>query len=257
MARTGVFGRSGVGKSWMFGWFLEQVLPEFDYAFHFDIEDEEKGLSEPPDSILKTFYCDKEFAEKTVEVDGREVILPVAVWLKNRKVRMIPDGLTDSEKYEIFAHISEAAMEVGKQGGSVHLSSDEAHMVIPEADDLDNRIERMLSGGRKKGVEWAFCTQRPKKVHSMAFTQMNYGIFFHLPKDADRMKVNGSVGFDAYHMLEEMGSRECYIENADTSELKLVDTETLERQTNHYAKDDGVADDTLDSAGETVNGIEG
>lgn len=252
MARTGVFGRSGVGKSWMFGWFLEQVLPKFDYAFHVDVEDEEKGLSEPPTSMLKTFYCDKEFAESTVTVDGREVSLPTAVWLRNKKVRMVPDGMTDSEKYEVFAEISEAAMEVGKQGASVHLSSDEAHMLIPDADDLDNRIERMLSGGRKKGVEWAFCTQRPAKLHSMAFTQMNYGIFFHLPKDADRMKVNGSVGFDAYHMLEEMGERECYIENADTSELQHLMTDELNRETPHYAKDDGIADDALDAAGDIV-----
>ena len=139
----------------MFGWFLEKALPQFDYAFHIDLEDEEKGLSEPPDALLKTFYCDPEFAEATVEIDGREVILPVAVWLRNRKVRMVPDGLTPGELYKVFAAISEEAMEGGKQCASVHLSSDEAHNLIPDiGDDLDQRIERMLSGGRKKGVEW-------------------------------------------------------------------------------------------------------
>jgi hypothetical protein len=238
----------------MFGWFLESVIPDFDYAFHVDLEDEEKGLSEPPDALLKTFYCDPEFAKTTVTIDGREVILPVAVWLRNRKVRMVPDGLTPEEVYEVFAAVSEAAMEVGKQGASAHLSSDEAHNLIPDiGDDLDQRIERMLSGGRKKGIEWSFCTQRPAKLHAMAFTQMNYGIFFHLPKDADRMKVNGSVGFDAYHMLEDMGERECYIENADTSDLQHLHTEDLERETPHYAKDDGIADGVLDAAGESVS----
>lgn len=253
MARTGVFGRSGVGKSWMFGWFLERTLPDFDYAFHIDIEDEEKGLSEPPDALLKTFYCDREFASQTVEIDGREVIMPVAVFLKNRKVRMVPDGLTPTETYTVFAEICEATMAVGKQGGSVHLSTDEAHNIIPETNDLDQRIERALSGGRKKGVEWTFCTQRPKKIHSMAFTQMNYGIFFHLPKDADRMKVHNSVSFDAYHKLEEMGERECYIEDADTSTLKHVDTNDLERTRPHYAKDDGIADGVLQSVGDEVS----
>lgn len=247
MARTGVFGRSGAGKSWWFGWYLERVIPEFEYAIHFDIEDEEQGLSKKGESLLKTFYVDQEFFNERRKVDGRTMPLVHAVTLKNKKVRIVPDSLTPHERQELFAQICGLAMELGKTDATVHVSSDEAHEVVPDkGEDLDQRIVRMLTGGRKKGVEWALCTQRPAKLHSDAFTQLNYGVYFQMTKDNDVMKVNNSTNFDAFHRLKDLEERECIIENLDTGTDKTVNTDSLSRNREHVGGDDGLADDVLD-----------
>lgn len=250
MARTGIFGRSGVGKSWFFGKYLEDTIPQFTYAVHFDKEDEEIGLSREGDSLLKTFYIGKEEYHEEVEYQGRRMPLVTAVILENKKVRIVPEDLTPEENRELMAQVSDLAMRVGETDATFHVSADEAHEFIPEVgDDLDERTVRMLTGGRKKGVEYAFCTQRPAKMHEDAFTQLNHGIYFELSKDNDVAKVNNSCGFNAYTMLDGLGTRTCLVENLDTGDLKEVSTEDLERTRPHYADDDGIADEVINSFG--------
>jgi hypothetical protein len=247
MARKGIFGRSGAGKSWYGGYYLERILPQFDYAVHFDIEDEERALSRRGDALLKTFYVDKEFADRTVEYDDYVMPLVQAVVLENKKVRIVPDGLTPEEQRELFAELSSLAMEIGETSANFHLSADEAHTVVPDIDDdLDERVVRMLTGGRKKGVEWCLITQRPANMHQEAYSQMNYAAYFSLTKDVDIGKVNGSAGFNAYTVLPELEPREFVLEDLDSGELRKLDTNNFERERPHVAADDGVADEILD-----------
>lgn len=252
MARTIGFGRSGVGKSWFFGWYLERTLSDFDYAVHFDIEDEEQGLSDKHDSLLKTFYVDREFYEQEVNYNGRVMPLVTAVVLENKKLRIVPDGLTPGEQRDLFAQICGLSMKIAKTGPTFHVSSDEAHQVLPEVgDSLDDRVKRMLTGGRKKGVEWAFFTQRPANLHQDAFTQANFAVYFSLTKDVDLAKVNGSAGFNAYTHLPKLGNREYILENLDSGELARYTTDELERERQHFAGDDGIADEALMSSVES------
>lgn len=251
MARYGIFGRSGSGKSWFFGYLLERLVERFDYAVHFDPDDEEQGLSIDGNALFKTFYVDAEFAQSEVEYDDRQMGLVEAVILENKKVRIVPDGLTSDELVDLFGRVSKLAMEIGKTDANFHLSGDEAHNLVPAVgDDLDERIERMLTGGRKKGVEWALCTQRPAKLHGDAYTQMNYGIYLSLTKDEDIAKVNGSTNFNAYEYLKELKPREYIIEDLDSGETKQYTTDEHERQHPHLAPDDGEADVVLDEVAE-------
>ena len=263
MARYGLFGRSGSGKSWFFGYLLEDLVPEFEYAIHFDIEDEEQGLSVKDDPLFATFYVDEEFATSEVEYQDRRMGLVEAVVLENKTVRIVPDGLTPAEQRELFARLSKLSMELGKTDANVHLSADEAHQVVPSEShmdgELDERVVRMLTGGRKKGVEWALCTQRPSNLHKEAFSQMNYGIYFSLVKDVDVAKVNGSTGFNAYDHLPELAPREFLLEDLDSGELSKRSSEELERDRPHLAADDGVADEKLDrvaEGGETIEAVD-
>lgn len=256
MARTTIFGRSGVGKSWYLGWFLERAANNFTYTTHFDIEDEEQGLSVADDAVFKSFYVDKEFYEREVTFQNREMPLVHAVILHNKDVRIIPDGLTPEEQQELWAGICELAMEIGKTDANIHLSADEAHQVMPDiGDSLDDRVVRMLTGGRKKGVEWTVATQRPSNLHEEAFSQANYGIYFSLTKDVDVARVGGSSNFNAYQLLPELGTREYLFEDLDEGTLIKKDTETLDREHPHFAEDDGEADKVLHEAvedGETL-----
>lgn len=252
MARTVEFGRSGSGKSWYLGCCLEDIVPQFSLAVHFDIEDEEQGLSRQEDGVFTSFYLDEEFFNTVVEYEGREMPMLQAVILKNRHVRVVPDGLTRNEMREAFAQICHLAMDVTDNGNDVnfHVSADEAHQVLPDVgDDLDQRIVRMLTGGRKQGVEYWFATQRPANLHEEAFSQANYGVYFSLTKDVDIGKVNGSCGFNAYTELPKLDKREFILEDLDSGELRKQSSENMERQRPHIADDDGVADDVLmDSA---------
>lgn len=249
MARTLVFGRSGAGKSWFLGWYLEQTVPKFDFAVHFDIEDEEQGLSRKQDSIFKSFYVDSEFAVKKVNYRGREMPLVHAVVLHNAKVRVVPDGLTPDERRELFAQVCGLAMEIGKTDANFHLSTDEAHEVIPAiGDNIDQRIVRLLTGGRKKGVEYALCTQRPSNLHDEAFSQANYAAYFSLTKDVDVARVNGSSNFNAYDVLPDLEPREYLWEDLDNGEVYRRTTNDLSRSRPHVADDDGVADEVIDDA---------
>lgn len=251
MARYIIFGRSGSGKSWFFGWVLERVVEMFTYAVHFDIEDEEQGLSMRGRSLFKTLYVDREFADRRVKYRGREMGFVEAVILKNRRVRIVPDALTPDEQRDLFARISALAMKLGSTDATFHLSADEAHQVIPAVgENLDERIERMLTGGRKKGVEWAFCTQRPANIHGDAFTQANWGVYFSLTKDEDIGKVNGSIGINAYTHLPELQPREYILENLNSGKVVKHTSNELDREHPHVAPDDGVADDVLESAAE-------
>lgn len=248
MARTGIFGRSGAGKSWYFGWYLERAIQEFEYAIHFDPEDEERGLSLKDDPLFKTFYVDEEFANETAVVQGKELPLVSAVVLKNKRVRIVTEGLTPDEQQELFADICGLAMSLGEGGDTCHVSADEAHSFLPDiGDSLDERVVRMLTGGRKWGVEYAFCTQRPAKLHEDALTQMNFGVYFEVTKDNDVAKINNSCGFNAFQELPGLGTRVCLIENLDEGNLKKVHTEDLERQHPHVAGDDGIADDVFEN----------
>lgn len=248
MARTGIFGRSGAGKSWYAGYLLERIAPRFDYAVHFDIDDEEQGLSQKGDSVFKTFYVDREFADQRVAYDGREMSLVKAVILENNHVRIVPDGLTPAEQRTLFAEICGLSMQLGASEATVHISVDEAHQVLPDDSNPDERVIRMLTGGRKKGVEWMVITQRPSNLHDEAYSQMNFSAYFSLTKDIDIAKVNGSAGFNAYTYLPELEPREYILEDLDSGELKQKSTNDLERIHPHAAPDDGEADEVLEES---------
>lgn len=250
MARIVMFGRSGSGKSWLFGWLLERAVPNFDFAVHFDIEDEEVGLSQQGRALFKTFYVDKEFLEESVEYKGREMGLVEAVIVENRHVRVVPDGLKTSEKRDLFARIAGLAVKLTKNAeANMWVSADEAHQVVSE-DGIDDRVERMISGGRKMGLEWGFATQRPAKLHEEAFTQANYGYYLSLTKDNDLGKVNNSIGINAFGTLDELKPREFILEDLDSGEIKRHTSDNLSRENEHYAPDDGAADDVAEAAAE-------
>jgi hypothetical protein len=252
MARTIVFGRSGAGKSWFLGWYLENVVSEFDFAVHVDIEDEEQGLSQSENPVFKTFYVDEEFYNRTVlyspseDEQEREMPLVHAVVLHNNHVRVVPDSLTTEEQEDLFAQVCGLAMEIGKTDNTFHVSADEAHQVVPDnGDDIDDRVERLLTGGRKKGVEYALSTQRPSNLHEEAFSQANYGVYFSLTKDVDVARVNGSSNYNAYQLLPDLQPREYIQEDLDSGDVFRASSNDLEREHPHLADDDGIADEAL------------
>jgi len=251
MARTVVLGQAGTGKSWKAGKYLEEVVPAFTHAVHFDIEDEEAGLcvdvEDGPGPVFGTLYVDRP------AYDG-EYDLSETIWT-NRKLRIVPDGLTKEETVDLFGQVCAVAMSIsGLEQCDFHLSCDEAHNVAPNV-GLDERVSRAVTGGRKRGLEWMFATQRPQNINEDVLSQSNWGIYFKMTGDRDLGKANDSTeSFDATRRLPQLEPRECIVEDKFKGRHWTVSTNSETRQHPHMADDDGKADDYLEAHAEGAPG---
>jgi DNA helicase HerA-like ATPase len=238
MARVTVLGRSGTGKSYYTGYLLEQVVPDFTYAVHFDIEDEEKGLSDPDhDPLYKTLYVDKEKAAA--------ISWPKAIY-NHRKLRVVPEGLTTEEQREVYAQIADATMALCKDAtpdATAFVSCDEAHNIVKQS-AFAERVERMITGGRKHGVECLHISQRPQLLHTTVISQADRRVYFAISDDNDLGKIDAQAGFPASR-LKDLPARVCIVENKDSGEHEKLDTNGIGRQRPHYSGDDGLVDDKL------------
>lgn len=239
MARTLVCGSSGNGKSWEMGRYLENVVPEFDYGIHFDPDDEEGGLAakggsgEPP--VYKTLYVDRSAL-------AGEWDIPATI-RKERKLRVVPDGLSDEQSIHLLALCCKTAMEITGGEPDFHLSVDEAHNVIPKG-KVHSHISRLLTGGRKRGLEWAVAAQRLQRINEDAISQANYGIYFSM-SGRDAKKVDGETVFDARAELPKLDRFQCIYENRNNGEWWRVNTQEKTRVHRHLADDDGKADEFI------------
>ena len=273
MARVVIFGKSGSGKSWYTGHKIAEILEpddpddEFEYAIHVDLEDEEKGLSQTDDSLLKTFEVDKEILRGQVVVDPEDPpdyipekeldtgpVIPLPKWVvyKNRMVRVVPDGLNDDEQVVLTEMMADAAMRTG----DCHFSMDEAHRILTTG-KVGRRLEDVITGGRKRGVEWCIITQRPQAIHKQAIAQADIGVFFKLTSERDVMKADKlAENFDADETLPSLSPRTAIVEDYSNGTVRKVDTNDLERKYPHVAGDDGKANDKWVADGEEITSDE-
>lgn len=271
MGRVNVLGQSGTGKSYHAGTVLERVLDAnhpnndgetFDAAVHFDLEDEEKGLSDKnADPLYDTLYVDRAMAQR---------LSWVKVIYNHRYIRVVPEGLTTDESRALYAEIAEAAMKFCKDlnAGSCFVSCDEAHNLVTQA-DFREPVERMITGGRKHGLECLHISQRPQLLHSTVISQADLRIYFRISDSNDLNKVDGVANFPTEQVLKPLPSRVCVEENKDTGDWAVVVTDTsvevpesvksvVERDSNaelivedserirpHYSGDDGIVDQAL------------
>lgn len=280
MTRTVIFGKSGSGKSWFTGQRIAEILEpddeddEFEYAIHVDLEDEEQGLSKKGDALLKTFEVDKETLRDQVFLGGRGplswaddapdfipekeldsgpvVAMPKWVIYKNKSVRVVPDGLNNDEEVVLSEMMADAAM----LAGDCHYSMDEAHR-IASLHNNQQYLRDLITGGRKRGVEWAFITQRPALIDKTVIAQADTGVFFKLSSDRDVKKAESlAESFDAEEVLPKLPNRTAIVEDYDTGESHKIDTESLERKYEHVAGDDGKADGKWEEGGEAFGSVD-
>lgn len=283
MARGAILGRSGTGKSWFAGSVLEDALPgdggsgafqdeggeyqpagadidleeDFGHAIHIDVEDEERGFSDADNPVLLTFEVTPQNLPKYVTFggkrpsyipdaefqDGDEVLLVKWVYYKHRYVRAVPNGLTDEELKAMVEMLADAAMKTG----DCHFSLDEAHLVAKKH-SIGEKLMRLVTGGRKRGVEWLFITQRPQKMHEDILSQTDYTVYFNLrDRDRDKAAEKSEAVPDAERKIDDLEPRQAIIEDFDTGEWGEIDTNDLSRNRPHVSGDDGKADKSYES----------
>ncbi|MBZ6496010.1 ATP-binding protein [Haloterrigena longa] len=235
-----VIGASGSGKSYYTGALLEDRVPNFDIAVHFDLEDEEGGLSVEGNALYGTLVVDKDRFES---IDWPKCLF------NHRKLRVVPDALDDEEIEELYGQICEAAMslckdlEIEAAPESALVSCDEAHQVLSKH-SLDSRVNRMQTGGRKHGVETIHLAQRPALMPLTILSQSDRRIYFHVSEQRDIDKINKASTFDA-DRLKNLQAREAIVENKHSGEFEKIDTDNCDRERPHFSGDDGILDDAL------------
>lgn len=233
MARVIVLGRSGTGKSYYTGYLLEQTVPDFTLAIHYDIEDEEKGLSDRNhDPLYQTLRVDEERART---LDWRRALA------QHRKLRVVPLGLTEEELRALYAGLCGYVMELCR-GRDVtgFVSCDEAHNILKQS-AFPTECERLITGGRKHGVECLHISQRPQLLHTTVISQADKRVYFGISDDNDLRKIDQQSCFSAQR-LNNLSSRKCIIENKNSGEWVQLDANGIERRRPHYSGDDGIVD---------------
>lgn len=254
MARINVIGASGTGKSHFAGTLLETIVPDFDIAVHFDIEDEEGGLCMGDDPLYQTYR---------VEVEEAERIHWVNLIANHKKIRLVPEGFTVDEQQRLYAVICYSVMKLCKDHKpewTAFVSCDEAHNLVNQS-AFDQRVERMITGGRKHGVECLHISQRPQLLHTTVISQSDKRVYFSIGDDNDIGKISKVSSFNA-DLLDSLPDRCCIVENRSTGEYKClvtdpeykqyvpatiknqmaVEVDDKERQRPHLSGDDGIAD---------------
>lgn len=230
---------------------------DFEYAVHIDIEDEERGFSDPDDPVLLTLEVGQDELERAVHYKGDPpdfipeaelknddpIFLPSWALYKNKYIRVVPDGLTDEETRILVEMLADAAMKVG----DCHFSLDEAHLVARKH-GIGDKLMRLVTGGRKRGVEWVFITQRPQKIHEDILSQSDYTVYFELrDRDRDKAAEKSEAIENAEEKIEGLGKRTAIIEDFDAGEWHKFSTEELDRTIEHVSGDDGKANDAYES----------
>jgi hypothetical protein len=254
MARLTVLGQSGTGKSWATGELIERILdPEhpnhpgesFDIAFHFDPEDEERGLSDEEHDPL--------FYRLDVDVQMASRIDWMKVAFNHRRVRIVPDMKPEHQR-RLFGEICGALFELVKDVRpelTGLLSCDEAGGIVTQ-NGADKRALEVQTRGRKYGLETIHSCQRPQQLHTTVISQSDRRFYFRINDDNDLDKLQGQTGFNVYRIsdmdgrgLSDLEDREVVIENVDTGEFVVQITDNWTRLRPHHADDDGVIDEAL------------
>jgi len=236
VARVTVLGMTGTGKSYYTGALMEEFVPQFDLAVHYDVEDEEGGLADADhDPLYQTLRVDRDLADR---LDWMKVIY------NHRKIRGVPEDLTEEENRRLYATICRSVMRLCKDVDpalTAFISCDEAHNLLQQA-NFPKPVERMITGGRKHGVECLHISQRPQLLHTTVISQADRRVYFAIQDDNDIGKIDRTSNFPA-SKLKSLPERTCIVENKGTGEWDTVDTNTVDRKRPHYSGDDGIVDE--------------
>lgn len=260
MARLLVLGQSGTGKSWALGALIERVLDEqhpahpggetFDFAVHFDPENEERGLCEKGNRPLY----------QTLEVDtgtAQRIDWPRLV-AKRKRIRLVPD-MDEEKQRRLFGAICEAVFRLCKDrlpDSTCLLSCDESGQIVTQTGAPD-AARKVQTRGRKHGIETIHSAQRPQQLHTTLISQTDRRLFFRINDDNALTKLNKQAGFNVNRIpaesphlgpgdgLSDLSDRALVAENVGSGDLLVQSTEDWTRLRRHVADDDGILDESL------------
>lgn len=165
MSRVGLAATSGHGKSWNLQKWLEENLPDLDYAAVMDYKDEFRGLVEGvPPSNPQTDLAGWFIA------GPKEVDRPVAWWAellrREKKLIIAKFRLDDDEWRQVCDRVAAAFRRLFEDDPSAEMliAFDEAHVVAPQSGSFPENIRKVAKVGRGEGLASLWSTQELQDI---------------------------------------------------------------------------------------------
>lgn len=88
-------------------------------------------------------------------------------------------------------------------------SCDDAHNILKQS-NFPTPSERLITGGRKHGVECLHISQRPKLLHETVISQAGKRVYFGISDDNVSPKIDQQSSFAA-NLLKDLKTRTCML----------------------------------------------
>jgi len=191
MSRVLLAAKSGWGKSWNTQAWLEENLPEQDFAAVLDYKDEYRGLVRgTAPSIPETDLCSWHIA------GPGEVGLSPAGWaaiLEAGKRVIIPRYRIDGDDWrEVVGNVCAACRRLYEEHPEAKILTaiDEAHIAAPQRGKYPEDTKKAATTGRGEGLSSLWITQRLAEMEETIVAQCDEQILGGFSSDADLGKIS-------------------------------------------------------------------
>lgn len=225
-AGTAVFGMSGMGKSWLEGYLIEQSPKQ---RIILDPKDEHVGLAEAH------LIVDRAVMAKATAMGGWYKFWRLVI-ATGKSVRITVRGLDYDENLDMVDGLARAVHE----RGNLFFAAGEYHRVAPNKGQIPKNVQILHTDARTCQVDWLISTQRAQNLSPDVVGQANRRLTFKMEDVNDLKRVRTlfrNPDAAQYRTVDEaimaLPPRTCLYINADTSEQIVLRTETLTRRHTH------------------------
>jgi len=130
-------------------------------------------------------------------------------------------NLLEEEQNEVVDRICSVIYRLG----NVVLYIDEAHKFFPQ-NNYPIELERLIRGGRKRGVDVVLVTQQVIDLRKTALKQAHVGVFFRITEENELKKLR-AMGIDA-NVVANLPLYKCYVVDFMTGESGITCSDDLQ-----------------------------
>lgn len=207
-----IMGKTGTGKSYFAAHLIDQLVKGRKLVAISAHEEDIETL----DSICE-FNALKYYEIHSKNYDKLNYSELIS---SNQHVAFVFINLTDEEQNAVIDSICEA---VFNEGNTV-LYIDEAHVFFPQ-NNYPLELERLIRGGRKRGVDVVLVTQQVIDLRKTALKQAHVGIFFRITEENELKKLR-AMSIDA-DVVSNLPLYKCYVYDFITGEGGITSAEEL------------------------------
>lgn len=256
---VGLAAKTGYGKSWGTQLYLEENLPEHDFAAVLDYKDEYRGLVEA--DLAEWFIAGPEEADYSPAQWA-------AVLEAGERVVIARYRIDGEEWREVVGNVAAACRIVGENHPSADIlvGIDEAHIAAPQRGKFPEATKKIATTGRGEGLSSLWVSQRLSELAETIISQWDMTMLGGFTSDADLGKISVDYPSDVHDLRVDPGGcpplpealqvdgrsiplRIWYDEDgeqvrgnewiraSDRGTLERLDTRDVALQTNHYGGD--------------------
>lgn len=200
-----IIGKSGSGKSYTSSKIVKKYYEDNIRDRIIIIDDSNDYISDKNCNFLNHVYLDN-IGNRSGKIDYKELI-------RQKKYILFEfGGLTNNELQSFADEIVRAVYQLGNSLVVV----EESYLFIPKSGKIEG-FQRLISGGRKEGLDQIFVIQRPQDLNLLVFSQADILITFQLQEGRELQKISKYMGVKP-EKIKELQQREMLIKYKDQIE---------------------------------------